>query len=457
MTSEGKTLNKEILRLSVPSILANITVPLVGMVDTAIAGHIAGEDTAALIGAISIGSTLFTLLYWSFGFLRTGIGGLTAQAFGREDLDDCKKILLRGGMLALLVAVVALAVCHPFANFAIRLFGATPKVEQYALRYFLVRIFAAPATFTLMAFRGWFVGMQDTLSSMWTDLIINFVNIAASLILCFGVGAVEGIGFDGIATGTVIAQYSGLVFCILRCKLKYGKSVFRSGSLSSDMKHLLRDGKMGKFFAMNANLLGRSFFFICIYVGYTMFAAREGEMLLSASSIIMQLLMLFSYFTDGFAYAGEALTGRFIGEKNSKSLKESVKYVFVWSFGITLVFMVLYHVLGLPTLKLLTSDRGVVETCTRFLPWLVLMPPLGCAAFTWDGIFLGATASKALRNAMGGAAVAFFAVFYAGCRFLSPQGDNALHLLLAAYFAHLLLRTVYLTLVYKKQVLGRCK
>lgn len=452
MTSEGKTLNKEILRLSVPSILANITVPLVGMVDTAIAGHIKGEDTAALIGAISIGSTLFTLLYWSFGFLRTGTGGLTAQAFGREDPDDCKKILLRGGLLALLIAILTLILCHPFANFAIKLFGATQRVEQYALRYFLVRVFAAPATFTLMAFRGWFIGMQDAVSSMWTDLIINFVNIFASILLCFGVGGFNGIGFDGIAAGTVIAQYCGLAFCLLRGKFKYGKTVFKNSIRLSDVKHILHDGKTGEFFAMNANLLGRSFFFICIYVGYTMFAAREGELLLSASSIIMQLLMLFSYFTDGFAYAGEALTGRFLGEKNESRLKRSVKYVFVWSFGITLVFMVLYHVLGMPTLKLLTSDEGVIAVCSCFLPWLVLMPPLGCAAFTWDGIFLGATASKALRNAMGGAAISFFAVFLVGKHLLSPQGDMALHLLLAAYFTHLLFRTVYLSVVYKKQI-----
>jgi len=454
--TESKSLNREILRLSVPSILANITVPLVGMVDTAIAGHITGGDSAALIGAISIGSTLFTLLYWSFGFLRTGTGGLTAQAFGADDATSCRRILLRGASLALLVAIVTLIISHPFAGLVVRLFGATPKVEEYALQYFFVRIFAAPATFSLMAFRGWFIGMQDAVSSMWADLIINFVNIAASLLLCFGVGEAEGMGFDGIALGTVIAQYSGLFYCVLRCKSKYRGSVFPRGTkLLPEVKHIFHDGKMREFFAMNANLLGRSFFFICIYVGYTAFAAREGDLLLSASSIIMQLMMLFSYFTDGFAYAGEALTGRFIGERNRPLLRAGVKYVFVWSLGITLIFMVLYRVAGEGALRLLTSDEGVIETCSRFLPWLILMPPLGCAAFTWDGVFLGATSTKALRNAMGGAAVFFFVVMVAGKHLLATSGDAALHLLLAAYFAHLLFRTAYLSATYKGQVLSK--
>lgn len=448
----NRQLNREILRLSLPSILANITVPLVGMADTAIAGHIDGAS-ATYIGAISVGSMFFSLLYWSFGFLRTGTGGLTAQAYGRNDMRECGHILLRGIALAIIIAIGAIVLQWPFVKIATAATDASPEVKSLAQRYFFIRIWAAPATLSLMTFRGWFVGMQNSVDSMWTDLIINLVNIAASILLTFGIGNMEGMGFDGIATGTVIAQYCGLAYCIALCLTKYRKTI--APELRGDLPaRLLHDGKMGEFFKMNANLLGRSFFFILIYIGYTMIAAGYGDLYLSCSSIMMQLLMIFSYVTDGFAYAGEALTGRFIGSGDKPLLRKSVKYVFVWSMGITAVFIWFYCVAGVPLLRLMTSDSTVVQECSRFLPWLILMPPLGCAAFTWDGIFLGATASVPLRNSMGGAAAAFFAVWYAGKWLLHPVGATAIHLLLAAYFAHLAFRTVYLSLCCRRHVTG---
>ena len=444
-------LNREILRLSVPSILAGITVPLVGTVDTAIAGHLGGA-VATQIGAISVGSMVLSLLYWVFGFLRTGTGGLTAQAFGREDPAEAGRIFLRGTGLALLAAAAALLLQWPFFKGVMLIPDATPEVRELAERYFFIRIWAAPATMTLMALRGWFVGMQNSIDSMWTDLIINAVNIGASLLLAFGAGTWPGLGFGGIPLGTVIAQYCGLAYALWVCCHKYGRSVF-SHLRRRDFSDLLHDGSMGSFFRMNLDLFARSLFFILIYLGFTMISAGYGDLMLAAGSILMQLLMFFSYFTDGFAYAGEALSGRFIGAQDTPMLRRSVRLVFAWSAGIALLFIGIYAAAGTPALRLLTSDEAVVQACRQFLPWLLLMPPLGCAAFTWDGIYMGATASRGLRDSMAAAAVAFFAVWYAGKWLLHPEGAAAIHLLFAAYFSHLLLRTVLLTARWRREVL----
>lgn len=438
-----KSLNKEILRLAIPSILANMTVPLVGMVDTALAGHL-DAHSASYIGAISVGSMFFSLLYWSFAFLRTGTSGLTAQAFGRNDMQDCGLHLYRGLSLSLIIAAVMLLLQTPFLKFAVAITDGSEAVETLAQQYFYIRVWAAPATLSLMAFRGWFIGMQRTTDSMWADLIINITNIIASYLLTFGVGSWDGIGFDGIALGTVIAQYCGLVYCCLCFALRYRK---RLSGITIRREQIF--SKIGDYFKMNLNLLVRSFFFILIYIGYTMLSAKFGDVMLSCGAIMMQLLMLFSYFTDGFAYAGEALSGRFIGARDKESFRASVRGVFIWSLSITGMFMLFYVLADEPLLRIMTSDVEVLEECSKFLPWLVLMPPLGCIAFTWDGIYLGGTDAKSLRNSMGGATIAFFGIWYLGKWLLHPVGATAIHLLLAAYFAHLIFRSIYLTTKYK--------
>ena len=453
-----RTLNKEILRLSIPSILANLTVPLVGFVDTAIAGHLphgASSGTAAFIGAISIGAMLFNLLYWNFGFLRTGTGGLTAQAFGRQDPHDCARIFVRGEGLALAISAVILLLQWPFFHLVMLFVDTSSEVARYAGEYFFARIWAAPATLSLMAFSGWFVGMQDSMSSMFKDLVVNGVNIVASLVLALGVGSWQGMGFVGIAWGTVIAQYAGLLYCCAVAALKYRKVFATIGT--SDFALIFRGPEIKGYFKMNAYLFGRSVFFIVIYIGYTIIAATLGDVLLACSSILMQVLMIFSYFTDGFAYAGEALCGRFIGARDSVMMRRTVRYVFVWSMSIAVVFIALYAGLSTPLTRLLTDDAAVVDTCRTYLPWLLLMPPLGCAAFTWDGIYLGATASKGICLSMMWAAVAFFAVWTAGKLALGPEPGTLMHVLMAAYFAHLAARTVCQSIRYRRDVVAAIK
>ncbi|MBO4757057.1 MAG: MATE family efflux transporter, partial [Bacteroidales bacterium] len=383
-------LNKEILRLAIPSILANITVPIVGMVDIAVAGHLHGSEiftAAAFIGGISIGSMLFDLLYWNFAFLRVGTGGLTAQAFGRGDRRDCARILMRAVLLALGCAALILLIQWPFTKLAFLLIDSSSEVRELALKYFFIRVWAAPATLGLMAFRGWFIGMQDSFSSMMTDLVVNGMNIAASIVLTLGIGRWEGFGFPGIALGTVVAQYSGLLYATLKTAFRYG-DVFE-GFSREDLRKSFAGSEMRGFMSMNNDIFIRSLCFTAIYISIPAIAAHYGDLMLAANTILMKLLMIFSFFTDGFAYAGEALTGRFIGERNLGMTKRSVKYVFYWSMSIVLGFMAIYWFGGMPMVRLMTSDTEVMEACRKFIPWLVLMPLTGCAAFTWDGIYLG--------------------------------------------------------------------
>ena len=505
-----KALDREILRLALPSILANITVPLVGLVDTAVAGHLhsAAGTGAEFIGGISVGALILNVIYWNFAFLRASTGGLTAQAFGQSakgmplkdlstpgqgqgegpiardgrgrseqserssdrDIPSAHAILQRALLLAMGIAAGLLVLGWPLSKLSLLFRSATPGVAALAAQYILIRIWAAPATLSLMVLKGWFIGMQDTFSSMLTDLTVNIVNIAASIILTLGIGSWQGLGFPGIALGTVIAQWSGLLLAFVILRVRYGVGFLRRpggllgmtegrGLLGMTGRPSLASGYRA-FFRLNADLFIRSLCMTGIYLGYTYIASRYGETMLASANIMMNLLMIFSYFTDGFAYAGEALTGRFIGERNAQMLRQSVRGTFRWSFGVAGIWMLIYWLGGMPMLHLMTDDAGVVDACRQFLPWLVVMPLTGCAAFTWDGIYIGATASKGIRDAMIVAVVAFLGAWFAGCALLpsvrtagtSGSPALAIHLLMAAYFVHLLARTAWLSAKYKRDI-----
>ena len=471
-----KAINRDILKLALPSILANITVPIVGMVDVAVAGHL---DTAAatMIGGIAIGSMLFDLLYWNFGFLRVGTGGLAAQAYGRGDRAECARVLTRSLGIAFSCALLLIAIQWLFVKAAFVFVDCTPEVQDLASQYFFIRIWAAPATLALMALKGWFIGMQDSVSAMLTDLTVNGINILMSIVLALGfsVGGwhYEGMGFAGVAAGTVAAQYSGLLVALVLLMVKYRRNTLAIVG-RRDLREVFKGDQMRRFMSMNADLFVRSLCFIAIYIGFTVISARYGDTLLAVSSILMKLLMIFSYFTDGFAYAGEALVGRYIGAGDRPMYRQTVKWTFIWSMSIALIFMGIYHFAGVPMLEMMTSDAAVVEASLEYLPWLLLMPVVGCAAFTWDGIYVGATASRPMRNSMLWAVLAFVAVWGIGILLMnnfpswyssdvvasglgysdgssasldaaSQYNRLAMHILMAAYFAHLLARTLYLT------------
>ena len=463
-------LRREILSLAGPSILANITVPLVGMVDIAVAGHLSSEGlaSAALIGGIAVGTMLFDLLYWNFAFLRAGTAGITAQAFGRtkgQDPDGALSgILERALRIALLSGLALIALQWVVVWLAFLVVDCTPEVRELATRYFYIRIWAAPATLSLFALKGWFIGLQDTVRPMLADLIVNGTNIVLSVALALGIpGLFQGMGFTGIALGTVVAQFAGALYCLLAARRRYAFHLPRN-LLSPN--HLLifhpvrgadevfiRDEVSMAYGAANWNLVLRSAGMIAVYIGFTLISARYGDMVLAVSAILMKLLMFFSYFTDGFAYAGEALTGRFIGERSREGVHATIRGCFAWSAAVAGVFLLLYGLGGTGLLQLMTSDPSVVQEGRQFLPWLLLMPLVGCPAFVWDGIFIGAMETRDLRNATLLCAVGFFAAWLLGWWLFGGHGivpETALHVLMGAYFVHLAVRTGYLTIGSKK-------
>ena len=467
-------LHRDILRLSVPSILANITVPLVGMVDIAVAGHLGasgGIGAAALIGGISIGSMLFDMLYWNFGFLRGGTGGLTAQAYGRyhassqeasatgvqEAETDIALTLKRALGIAIASGLALVALQWVVVQVAFLLVECSPEVQALATQYFYIRIWAAPATLSLFAFKGWFIGMQDTVRPMICDLLVNAVNILLSIGLAFGYAGLPALGFAGVAYGTLIAQWTGFLYASIAVQRRYG-TFFRVRCEQKRPKLFSsKDQGWRAFFVLNRDLFLRSMCMIAVYIGFTMISARYGDMMLAVGAILMKLLMIFSYFTDGFAYAGEALTGRFIGEDSHDGVMSTIRQTFIWSLGVTGLFFLVYGVGGVPLLRLMTSDANVVEAGREFIPWLLLMPVIGCPAFTWDGIFTGATASKDLRNSTAWCVVGFFGVWFAGIglakALLGTVPETlAIHILMGAYFTHLAIRALYLTLRWRKAI-----
>jgi len=430
-------INREVVRLAVPSILANITVPLVGIVDTAIAGHL---GDAALIGGIAIGTMLFDLLYWNMGFLRVGTGGITAQAYGRGDMKASIGTFSQGIATSLIVSLVVLAIQWLFAEAMFLLVDCSPEVERVARNYFFIRIWAAPATLALFVFKGWFIGMQNTVFPMITDLWVNIVNMLASWLLSF----YTPLGISGVAVGTLIAQWTGLVLALLLMRSKY-RDLMRKTTILHSMKWQY----FKRFFSINSFLFVRSLLMLVVYEGFTIFAARFGDVELAVSSVMMHLLLLYSYFVDGFAYAGEAMVGRFIGEQNRPSLNETVKYVFLWGAVIGIVSTVAYAVFPESIISLLTDNADVIGASEPYLFWLLLMPVLSCVAFIWDGIYIGATASRPLMVCMIWSAAGFVAAFY----LCAPRfGAQALYI---AYFVHLIARSVYLTLAARRSVWSR--
>ena len=444
-------MNKQILRLAIPSILANITIPLVGLVDTAIVGHI---SDAHAIGGIAIGTMLFDLLYWNFGFLRVGTSGMTAQAFGRGDKEQCARLLTQSVSIALIGAALIWLLQWLFVTAALAIVPCSDEVAHFARQYFFIRVWAAPATLSLMALKGWFIGMQDTVSPMITDMVVNVVNMVVSYVLA----VYTPMGALGVAMGTVIAQFTGLTLALILLISKY-RHVFRGLSLwqlAWDMQG------MRSLIKLNANLFVRSLCFMIVYVGFTSLSSMYGDTDLAVCSILMKLFMLVSYFVDGFAYAGEALVGKYIGAVKSNPISDSpsgrpvsnspsgaseisslVRLLFLWSLGVGAVFTVLFALSYMPMYRMMTSDTVVLARLTDFTGWLIAMPIVSTLAFMWDGVFTGATAGKQIRNAMIWAAVGFVLGYVASYHHLGT------HALFVGYFLHLAARVIYLTATWR--------
>ena len=428
--------NKDILKLAVPSILANITIPLVGIVDTAIVGHL---SDASAIGGIAIGTMLFDLLYWNFGFLRIGTSGLTAQAYGAGRKDECRRILAQSMSLVLMATLFVWVIQWLFVTAVLAVVPCSPEVAAVAREYFFIRIWAAPATLSLFAMKGWFIGMQDTKSPMAVDILVNGVNMLAS----YGLAVHAGYGIAGVAWGTLYAQYSGLILAALIMAFKYG--IVHIGL--REMIQAMKGPGVQRMLRLNRDLFIRSLCFMVVYVGFTSLASRYGDTELAVSSILMKLFMFFSFFVDGFAYAGEALVGKAFGQAASGerlALSGIVRALFNWAIGVGVIFTVLYALWGKENIEMMTNDATVIDASMKYIGWLIAMPLISTLAFMWDGIYVGATAGVQIRNSMIWAALAFVAGYLLTYRWL---GTQALYI---GYFAHLIARAVYLTVVWKK-------
>ncbi|MCQ2286730.1 MAG: MATE family efflux transporter [Bacteroidales bacterium] len=400
--------NKEILRLAIPSIITNITVPLLGMVDLAIAGHV---GDASMIGGMALGTMIFNLIYWNFGFLRMGTSGFTAQAFGAEDRQECLNILTRGMTIAFSAALLLILFQWPIALAAKKLINSSETTISLALTYFYVRIWAAPATLGLYAIKGWFIGMQNSKDPMIIAIALNIVHVIFSLLFAL----YFKMGIAGIALGTVVAQYSGLLMATFVFLKKYRKI----GHI--DLKESLKWEKMARFFKVNGDLFVGSLCLMAVLTFIPAVSAEMGDLILAANTMLMQLFTLFSYFMDGFAYAGEALVGRCIGANDRKSLEKCVKLLTQWGLGMSALFTLLYLFGGHWIMNLLTNSKDVIAVAMRFMKWSILIPFAGFAAFLFDGIYVGATASRPMRNVKFVATGAFFICYYC----LKPLFSNA--------------------------------
>lgn len=425
-------MNRRILHLAIPSIVSNITVPLLGLVDVTIVGHL---GATAYIGAIAVGGLLFNILYWNFGFLRMGTSGLTSQAYGRKDKDAEIRVLVQAVSVGLFSALVMLILQYPIERLAFRLLDTSAEVEQYAVTYFRICIWGAPAVLAQYGFTGWFIGMQNSRYPMYIAIVMNVINIVCSSCFVF----LFGMKVEGVALGTVVAQYSGVMMAwglwFYNYKELRGRITFK-GSLQ-----LIA---MRRFFAVNRDIFLRTLCLIGVTTFFTSTGARQGDVILAVNTLLMQLFTLFSYIMDGFAYAGEALSGRYVGACNLVQLKRAVKALFGWGIGLSLVFTLLYGIGGENFLGLLTNDTIVIETAGHYFYWVLAIPLAGFAAFLWDGILIGATATRFMLWAMLVASGSFFVIYYC----FSGTTNN--HMLWLAFLVYLALRGVMQTLWSRK-------
>ena len=407
--------HKEILSLALPAIVANITVPLLGLVDTAIVGHM---GSATYIGAIAVGSMIFSLVYWLFGFLRMGTSGLTAQAFGRRDAEACRALFRRSLRLALLVSLGVLVLRWPLRELMLLLISPTDDVRPLATTYFNIVVWGSPAVLGLYALTGWYIGVQNTRMPMLVSILQNVVNIFLSLFFVYGLG----MKVEGVALGTVIAQYVGFVVALVP-PARNLRNIWQFRSLQHSPESL---------FSLNRDIFLRTFCLVAVNLYFTSVGAQQGATILAVNTLLLQLYLLFSYVMDGFAYAGEALGGRYWGARDVPSFRDVVRKLFLWGVAMTLLFTTVYVVGGMPFLHLLTDTPSVVEASRGYVWWAYLIPVAGVAAFIWDGIFIGTTHS---RGMLLSAALAAF-VFFAGTFFLTGEmGNHGLWLSMIAYLA----------------------
>lgn len=406
--------NREILRLAIPSIISNVTIPLLGLVDLAVVGHIGNE---AYISAIAVGSMIFNVMYWLLGFLRMGTSGMTSQAYGRQDGQDCMNILVRILMIGVGMGLLFIVAQRGIEWGMLRLMNTPEASWSFVATYFGIVIWGAPAMLGLYGLTGWFIGMQDTRTPMIVAVLQNVVNILASLFFVF----VLGWKISGVAAGTVLAQWAGFMFSLyaayrrISSAKEQGLISEKSGLMvlqTTFRRVLVMRGEWGEFFRVNKDIFLRTLCLVAVNFFFTSAGGKQGAMMLAVNTLLMTLFTLFSYLMDGFAYAGEALSGKYYGAGDTKGLRITVRRLFSFGVIMALMFTSVYVFGGVGFLHLLTSDASVVTAAQPYLFWAYLIPAAGMAAFVLDGVFIGLTATKGMLFSTAVAMITFFAVYY---------------------------------------------
>lgn len=424
--------NKEILKIALPSIVSNITVPLLGLVDVTIVGHL---GAAAYIGAIAVGGMMFNVTYWIFGFLRMGTSGMTSQALGRRDFREVTRLLARSLGIAFAVAAALILLQKPLLAAALAIMQPTEEVARLTAIYFNTLIYGAPAMLGLFSLSGWFIGMQNSRSPMAVAIVQNIVNICASTLLVFGCG----MKVEGVALGTLTAQYAGFLMAVVMCLRGYGR-LRRHFSWHG----VWQRSAMSHFFSVNRDIFVRTLCMVSVMLFFTSAGSWQGEVVLAVNTLLMQFYLLFSYVMDGFAYAGEALSGRYFGARNAAALRDTVRHLFRWGFAMAAAFTLVYGLGGDAFLSLLTDEPSVVAASHTYYYWALAIPLAGMAAFVWDGVFIGCTMTRGMLVSMALAAATFFILYYA------LRGSLANHGLWIAFIAYMAVRGLAQTFIFRK-------
>jgi len=427
--------NNKIFKIALPNIISNITIPLLGLVDLALMGHLGKLD---FIGAIALSGMIFNLLYWSFSFLKMGTSGLTAQAYGARNLESTILNLSRSLYVAIIGSLIIIVLQKPIEIISFYFINADNGVEEIAKSYFYIRIWAAPASISLFAISGWFIGMQNAKTPMIIAITGNILNIIFSSIFVYYFHMQE----RGVALGTLIAQYISLAIAIVFLR-KYYSKLFKYWSY----KAMIKLSEIKKFFTVNKDIFIRTLCIIFVFTFFTSQSASTNKSILAVNSLLLQFIFIFSYFIDGFAHAAEALVGKYIGSGEKHKLKKLIKILFLWAFGLSTCFSLVYKIAYIDILKALTNDISIINLAKEYILWIIFMPLASFASYIFDGIYIGATASINMRKTMLMATILIFIPTY--YIFKNQIGNHALWL---AMFSFMFGRGLFQAILLKKSL-----
>ena len=402
--------SRAVLAIAVPVMVSNVSTPLLGIVDTAVVGR---QPGSAGIGAVSVGALVFTFAFWAFGFLRMGTTGLAAQALGAGDRDELRAVLGRSLMIAAAAGVLLILLQWPLRELAFGLIGASPEVERLARGFYNVRIWSAPAALANYALLGWFIGLGRTDIGLVLQLVLNLTNLGLDTGFVLGLGW----GVRGVALGTLLAEYvaviTGLAIAARQPLLAGGRQSWQ---------RILDAGRLRRTFAVSGDIMVRSLALIAVFVWFTARGARSGDVTLAANAVLMQFITAAAFFLDGLAFAAEALVGRAVGAGNRSQVREAARLSTLWAGLLAVLIAAVLWTVGPLFIDALTVDMAARQTARHFLPWAAAAPLLGVWAFQLDGIFIGATRTAAMRNAM----LVSLGIYLLACWALSPLGNPGL-------------------------------